>query len=950
MIDEKMKATKKEKTENHRIKLKNNIFSTFVLLISISIISLLAVINSLPSANALAQIEIISQNNPVEYGEAQALTLNIYSSEPNATITQALIEFEQQNHTLQKENNQYSYYWLPLQKGVYNYMVYATDSQNPNQTQVLNGTFTVIDTTPPELTSLQPEGTLTYNLIELKAVTNENSTCKYDVVDVSYDSMLFTLSGSGLIHTKLRSFGEGETQLYVRCKDDSNNIGTGKIIRFRIDTTPPNIGSIIPTGIVTQPQITLKITTDEMAICKWGRINQEYDYIENIFQSTGATLHEQPLQLSEGLNTLYVSCKDQMENKKPTMAINLELNLPPSASISIEKNSSYRALQAGTYKILLAISEPVTQTPSLKLKHSNRLINIPLEGTQQSWNGFLIFASDEGEDIGEFIFSGIDSKGTAGTDITSGKLVLIDTVKPNQPIELKLMNDNNRIRLSWDYIGEELDHYNIYRSTTGNTDKSHFKTTANDKTYFDSDVTNKIGYFYRVSAVDKAGNEGDLSEEEFLMTEYQNQTSQFQQEPQILARINEKIIELEKITQGMDVTIARLESTTDESLLEIINEQSIVANQKEVKGKIQSLIGELKTYRETKITFEDMISKVQVIDAKLKSYKAEIITNIELENKIQKEQLSDVSLVQEAINEYLKNKALTESQKIAYYEKTSALQQQVRMTQEIMRYSIEYQEVEPVHKVTIKEKFITPSEISGITVQEVVPAGLIKTSEINFINPPVDFNQMGILWSWNDLTNREIKYEVNYEGDLNQLQNIRTVLLYNVEDFLRLLSSEPSTTTQGNANQGQATGLSIFSGLAGNWVQNIFLPIALIIIAGLLVYYLFFLKTGSLEYSGEQKSVHVSRSFIAGQKDYAHPEAGLKFDSSVLLLVIQEAYEAIENRDLELATQKYSLALSQYSRVNLSIKDRLKINFEMNTLHDNILNSLEMQKKDLMNS
>ena len=227
------------------IKNKTNKTRTKLNLIIIIILTIL----TLKIAGAMPQIQLISQTDPVEYGEIQTITLNITS---NTSITQALIEFEQENHTLEREGLYYTYSWVPTNKGINNYEIYATDALN--ETKKYANTFTVQDTTPPEITETQPRGDLNYNLVELKATTSENSTCRYDDRDISYDSMYYDLSGTGIIHTKLRSFGDGKYLFYAKCKDTENNIGRSKAINFTIDTTPPKISGIKPTGTVNQKQ------------------------------------------------------------------------------------------------------------------------------------------------------------------------------------------------------------------------------------------------------------------------------------------------------------------------------------------------------------------------------------------------------------------------------------------------------------------------------------------------------------------------------------------------------------------------------------------------------------------------------------------------------------------------------------------------------------------------
>ena len=49
------------------------------------------------------------------------------------------------------------------------------------------------DDAPPEITRVYPNGTLQENDIVMGADTNENATCKYDIIDTDYNLMNYNL-------------------------------------------------------------------------------------------------------------------------------------------------------------------------------------------------------------------------------------------------------------------------------------------------------------------------------------------------------------------------------------------------------------------------------------------------------------------------------------------------------------------------------------------------------------------------------------------------------------------------------------------------------------------------------------------------------------------------------------------------------------------------------------
>jgi fibronectin type 3 domain-containing protein len=89
-----------------------------------------------------------------------------------------------------------------------------------------------------------------------------------------------------------------------------------------------------------------------------------------------------------------------------------------------------------------------------------------------------------------------------------------DTTPPAAPAGLAADAADGAVGLSWDAV-DDADAYRVYRSTDptdaagGNALESGLSAT----TYDDPSVTNGTTYYYRVTAVDEAGNESDGSSE-----------------------------------------------------------------------------------------------------------------------------------------------------------------------------------------------------------------------------------------------------------------------------------------------------------------------------------------------------------------------------------------------------------------------------------------------------
>lgn len=87
------------------------------------------------------------------------------------------------------------------------------------------------------------------------------------------------------------------------------------------DTTPPVISNPLPSGTQgcsSHPQsVTLQVTTDESATCKYHTSDAPYDFMPYTFSNTtGTTSHTNPMSLGCGKSySFYVRCMDTSNNK-----------------------------------------------------------------------------------------------------------------------------------------------------------------------------------------------------------------------------------------------------------------------------------------------------------------------------------------------------------------------------------------------------------------------------------------------------------------------------------------------------------------------------------------------------------------------------------------------------------------------------------------------------------
>jgi|GEM_PF-4235097 len=112
---------------------------------------------------------------------------------------------------------------------------------------------------------------------------------------------------------------------------------------YTIDVTPPVISGASPSGSLSSSttSVTLQVTTDELANCKYGTTDTSYSSLTNIFDTTGALTHQETYAVSSGNSyTFYVRCQDFANNTDTAST---------TISFSVDSYSSGGSSGGGSY-------------------------------------------------------------------------------------------------------------------------------------------------------------------------------------------------------------------------------------------------------------------------------------------------------------------------------------------------------------------------------------------------------------------------------------------------------------------------------------------------------------------------------------------------------------------------------------------------------------------------
>ncbi|MFH1506074.1 MAG: fibronectin type III domain-containing protein, partial [archaeon] len=653
----------------------------------------------------------------------------------------------------------------------------------------------------------------------------------------------------GVVHNKSITVPDGSHTYYIRCSDGSGNeMNESAIISFAVDSMPPTITEsfISPSGIVEQDYAYMTVKTNEDSTCRFDDEDDDYNDLSRVFSQTGQTEHVHMLEdLGSGDHTYYVRCKDEFDNEMQASEIlEFEVNRPPTASVSIEGGFS---IKVGTHKVTLQTSEQLISTPLLQYQYQGQggKISISLTGSGSHWIGYIVVPSSTTDKIGTFYFEGKDLEGVEGTDITSGKIFIVDTTKPPKPTSIKAELDEDEIKVEWHYDGEDIEYFNVYRSTNEGVDYVDLYEEDEDNEYFkDDDIIEGKTYYYRVTAVDKAGNEGLLSDEVFV--QYKTEQGEEDEEGTLLSRtlereLNKTIIEVEKDILDVDWAISNLEKMTDQEKVKFINKLELVSKARDAKEDLEAALAELESWKYEELDKTEFNKKKDSMKLDIARYKTNVAIGIDIHNRVEYDQHYDETTLLSVLNNLVKNSGLTDSQKMSFEKESKQLQDKVIIKGSIISGEVFYMNRENGEEMTLFEKKVIAEEsLDNVLIVEYVPKQVEEdASNINFgTTPEVVKKDPIVKWSFVSVSSEEIYYFIDGIVDLNIGQTTFTFV------FPQVPRGEASGAVDGGDDGGDSiTGHSVEDVGSPEFNLNKFLiGMGVVVIVGLLVYYFFFMK------------------------------------------------------------------------------------------------------------
>jgi hypothetical protein len=508
--------------------------------------------------------------------------------------------------------------------------------------------------------------------------------------------------------------------------------------------------------------VLLKINTEGEMVCKYSENKgTNYENMEGNFDQTDQIIHYLYLvDLPNAVHKYYIKCNDSSISGEPgELKVVLRINSKVTGGIELSENPP---LKSGNLEITLNLDKVVSQTPILEYSVDGKDYNpVVLFGSGNTWKGYLVLDDDLGEGVLSFQMEAVDLEGNTGTELTYGNAFQYDTIKPKMVADIEATSYKGKIELDW-YFEEEVDEFNIYRSTVENPGYIDYYKTTNDEDYTDTNVELGKTYYYKVSAVDHAGNEGELSVS-VSGTPLKENANEVEGglDPSLFGKVDSFLSEIENIGERVEEIDI---SVFNEKEKELFEKLKLTNKLDKVKKDLNSLKFSVEKYREQDLSKTELENKIQSSRTKLGIIEKEVPVGLEIVREDSREESFDEEFVLEnlnRINSFLGEKELEKS-----LEQSFELAKKNNLKIQSFFYEVEVRFLDD----SVKEYFVVDKDLkssleksSNSYFVEEIPLSLIERGKFTIKNLDYEFLTDNVLSFGSD--SKSVFYY--FEGILN---------------------------------------------------------------------------------------------------------------------------------------------------------------------------------------
>lgn len=668
--------------------------------------------------------------------------------------------------------------------------------------------------------------------------TTRDSVCRGSLDnDEPYNSMDFIFYGSEKQHdyTFPEPVTNGLHRVYVKCMDAYNYIMPQSLVfSFIIDTSSPVITLEDPEIVVVGENTDLKVIVNEESVCRFDKSDKSFESMSSFDLKTGNTFTERLYNLEEKAYEYYIKCRDKVGNLG-TLKASFEVQIPPKATITYEKSSP---LPKGTFQITLEPSKELRETPKLYYTYTDdsefkRDVNLEKEGDE--YIGYIIIEDQVLPRSGVFNFLGYDLHGNEGKEIIEGAAFLVDTIKPNAPTDVQISAVTNQIMLNWYYEGEQVTNYNIYRSLSNNVGHTDLYDTTAKKEYTDNDVQNNQIYYYRIAAVDKAGNVGAFSNEVNIYAKSTNEVTLKEEIPSNPPTKETKEWK-DKLSKDIETLLIDLswaesnlrEQASKESSVDELSLQKKISDGKQEIEKLKSQVLGIDLVRVSDTELREMLSIADALIARTKKTTPESLEVIKTTSFLQSTSQLDIETAARELYDSMKSN-FSEAEFQSYLKQMKKINDKVRVESFIKTVAVKFLDDTVENRIIIKKEFNYDSEPISAYAYEVVPktvAGDISGIDIKTPDYFVVNEDPVISWYYSSLgfEKKDFTYVILANDDSESAKSVKTVIL-----------------TEPKVNPSLLTGFAVKLSEIKNY-ETVGVIFGIIIVLGLGLYYMALVK------------------------------------------------------------------------------------------------------------
>ncbi len=476
----------------------------------------------------------------------------------------------------------------------------------------------------------------------------------------------------------------------------------------------------------------------------------------------GLTHEAYLMDLAEGFHEYYVKCDGGLEKY-----VGFATSIPIFATIQISKEPP---LKEGIYKVNLITSKIPSGNPTLEYSFDEIVYRpMTLTGFGTNWEGNLIIPGNVEESVCSFRFSAKDLSGNTGNKIIGDSSFVIDTIVPSAIGMINAVGYEGQIRLDW-FFDEGFKEFNIYKSEDPNVDYTDFFKTITKKYFYDNEVEKGQNYYYRVAAVDEAGNIAPLSKEVYATALLNNYTKATGLNPKFVGKVDNSIAEINSVIETID-SISQLIELKEEKVQTIFSDLKLDKELTNSVSELNSLKRDIESYKLQDLSEEELNNKLSSSTLKLNIIKKKIPEDLTILEEKETERVLNEQNVQKAFLEYFDNSGEDYDKEISEILKLIE-ENNLKITSKFYSLQILYLDGSKKEIGLFEDTLNKKLGESNINLALIIPKEIAETSsEIKFMNINYDVIKDDPVISFNSETEK-IVYYLNKELESNSLEEI----------------------------------------------------------------------------------------------------------------------------------------------------------------------------------